>query len=226
MKSVIALLQGAWLLVSRPRLQEPTGPREGGLGQGPDLRLLILGDSAAAGVGVATQDDALAGHLPRILAQDRTVHWRLAARCGATTGSTLTRLNALPSEPFDAVLIAVGINDAKNGVAKGTFLRNYRQILSTLSARHGAGVILCTALPPVLKFPTVPEPLRSVMGNRAAEFDAALRDLCTETRTDYLPHDTPSDPKMLAADGLHPGAPYYKLWADAAANHIKKVLKP
>lgn len=224
MKSALALLQGAWLYASRPRLQEPTGAREGSLGQGPDLRLLILGDSAAAGVGVATQDAALAGLLPRALAQHRTVHWRLAARCGATTRSTLKRLGGLPAETFDAVLIAVGINDAKNGVSKATYLSNYREIISTLRTRHAAGLILCTALPPVLKFPTVPEPLRSVMGNRAAEFDASLRDICAEMGADYLPHDAPPDPTLLAADGLHPGAPYYKLWSDAAATHMMKAL--
>ena len=226
MKSALALLQGAWLYATRPRLQEPTGPREGTLGQGPDLRLLILGDSAAAGVGVATQDDALAGHLPRSLAQDRTVDWRLAARCGATTASTLKRLQALHAEPFDVVLMAVGINDAKNGVAKNTYRNNYRTIIETLRTRHSAGIILCTALPPVLSFPTVPEPLRSIMGTRAAEFDIALQELCIEMGTDYLPHDAPPDPKMLAADGLHPGAPYYRLWADAAATQIKKALTP
>ena len=146
MKSAFALLQGAWLYATRPRLQEPVGPREGTVGQGPGLRLLILGDSAAAGVGVATQDDALAGHLPRALAQDRTVHWRLAARCGATTASTLTRLMALDAEPFDVVLIAVGINDAKNGVAKTTYRNNYRTIINTLRTRHAADMILCTAM--------------------------------------------------------------------------------
>lgn len=221
MKFAIALLQGGWLYASRPRLQEPTGAREGTMGQGPDLRLLILGDSAAAGVGVATQSEALSGHLPRALSTDHTVHWRLAARCGATTATTLARLNALPPEPFDAVLIAVGINDAKNGVPKARYISTYSQILTTLRQRHHAQVILCTALPPVLRFPTVPEPLRSVMGGRAAEFDAALRDLCTDMGAGYLTHDAPADRAMLAADGLHPGAPYYTLWAKAAAAHFR-----
>lgn len=226
MKPAVALLQGAWLYASRPRLQEPTGPREGTLGQGPDLRLLILGDSAAAGVGVAMQEHALAGHLTRALATDHTVHWRLAARCGATTATTLPRLHALPAEPYDAVLIAVGINDAKNGVPLARFLSNYSEILTTLRSRHAARLILCTALPPVLKFPTVPEPLRSVMGRRAQAFDTALQSLCTEEGATYLPHDAPPERRMLAADGLHPGAPYYEIWAKAAAAHIREGLIP
>jgi hypothetical protein len=44
-------------------LPEPAGPRSGTLGSGAPLRLLILGDSSAAGVGVAHQSEALSGQL-------------------------------------------------------------------------------------------------------------------------------------------------------------------
>ena len=51
-----------------PALPEAVGPREGQLGSGAGaLRVLIAGDSSAAGVGVATQDDAFAGHFTRTL---------------------------------------------------------------------------------------------------------------------------------------------------------------
>ena len=50
-------------------LPEPAGPRAGRTGEGPPLRLLVAGDSSAAGVGVAWQDQALTGRLVRRLAQ-------------------------------------------------------------------------------------------------------------------------------------------------------------
>ena len=52
-----------------PRLPEAAGAREGVVGRGAELDLLIVGDSSAAGVGVDTQDDALAGCLSRALAR-------------------------------------------------------------------------------------------------------------------------------------------------------------
>ena len=62
-----------------PVLPEPAGPRQGCVGQGDgvELRLLIAGDSSAAGVGVAHQDQALAGHLSRALHHHtaRPVRW-------------------------------------------------------------------------------------------------------------------------------------------------------
>ena len=67
-----------------PALPVAAGPRSGQVGevgQKPALRLLIVGDSSAAGVGVPTQDLALAGQLTRTLAQQAAVavHWQLVA---------------------------------------------------------------------------------------------------------------------------------------------------
>ena len=51
----LLLVQGRWVRRRTPLLPEPPGPRAGVIGQGPVLRLLIVGDSSAAGVGVAHQ---------------------------------------------------------------------------------------------------------------------------------------------------------------------------
>ncbi len=52
-----------------PVLPEAAGSREGraGRGEGPPVRVLVAGDSSAAGVGVAHQDQAVVGHLVRTL---------------------------------------------------------------------------------------------------------------------------------------------------------------
>ena len=63
----LLLLQGRRVRRSVPRLPEPTGPRSGCVGAGRSLRVLIAGDSAAAGVGSANQDQALSGQLIRCL---------------------------------------------------------------------------------------------------------------------------------------------------------------
>jgi hypothetical protein len=55
--------QGIWTNLRVPTLPEAAGARQGSAGEGPLLRLLIVGDSAAAGVGVSQQDDALLGQV-------------------------------------------------------------------------------------------------------------------------------------------------------------------
>ncbi len=55
----VLVTQGPFIKLRTERLEEPKGAREGVVGQGPDLRLLIIGDSSAAGVGVTSQSQAL-----------------------------------------------------------------------------------------------------------------------------------------------------------------------
>ncbi|NIP82235.1 MAG: SGNH/GDSL hydrolase family protein, partial [Gemmatimonadetes bacterium] len=50
----ILVAQGLFVRWRTTRLPEPPGDREGVTGAGPPLRLLVAGDSAAAGVGAST----------------------------------------------------------------------------------------------------------------------------------------------------------------------------
>ena len=59
------------------RLPEPIGPRSGDVIRKfdhPPLRILIAGDSSAAGVGVSTQAEALSGQLAAQLSCTHAVH--------------------------------------------------------------------------------------------------------------------------------------------------------
>lgn len=59
----VLLWQGRNVRRSTLRLPEAAGVRYGQVGRGPALRILLLGDSSAAGVGVSQQEQALAGQL-------------------------------------------------------------------------------------------------------------------------------------------------------------------
>jgi hypothetical protein len=85
----VLLAQGRHVRRTVRLLPEPEGLREGDSGSGPLLRLLIAGDSAAAGVGAPTQDDALSGHLVSSLAGCLRVQWKLFAYTGATTADLI-----------------------------------------------------------------------------------------------------------------------------------------
>jgi len=64
------LLAQAFLVQRKtPRLPEPPGDRSGIFGAGRDLRLLIIGDSAASGVGAGCQRQALSGQLVSFLGE-------------------------------------------------------------------------------------------------------------------------------------------------------------
>lgn len=197
-----------------PRLPEPPGPRSGSSGQGQPLRLLIAGDSAAAGVGAAHQDQALSGQLVQGLASAFHVHWRLEAQTGATTRSTLARLRQLESGPFDVVVTSLGVNDVTGLVPLRRWLAQQRQLRDLLRQRLGARLIVASGLPPMHGFPALPRPLRDYLGDRATRFDQALAiDLARAPGCAFLSVRFTEDPGQMASDGFHPGPMVYAEWA-------------
>ncbi|MFN3210987.1 MAG: SGNH/GDSL hydrolase family protein [Roseovarius sp.] len=221
--SPVLVPQAAWVVLRAARLPEAAGPRAGAAGQGAALRLLILGDSSAAGVGVETQDDALAGRLVAHLAPHFRVHWRLAARGGATTTTALADLAQMPRAHYDVAVIALGVNDAKNGLRRARWRRNYSDLVSLLKTRFGVSRIVASGVPPLGMFPLLPRPLRGLLGARASKLDADLRALVAATPAmRYVPMDFPADPALMAADGFHPAAALCDSWAARIANGVRE----
>lgn len=202
-------------------LPEPEGPRTGRTGAGPPLSLLIIGDSSAAGVGVARQQDALSGQLTRRLAQRFDLRWRLQARTGATTGSTLADLATAKPEPFDVIITALGVNDVTRLLPYPLWLRRQRALLERLRLLYGPRRIYVSGVPPVGSFPLLPDPLRWTLGRQALRFDQGLAALLHGTSDAvHVPFDLPMDPSLMAEDGFHPSARLYAVWGERKASRI------
>jgi lysophospholipase L1-like esterase len=213
-----------------PRLPEAAGPREGEVGRGPVLRLLIVGDSSAAGVGVAEQSQALAGFLSRALARHARarVHWRLVARSGVTSAQCLHLLQEAPPPPADLAVVVLGVNDVVEQVPSQRAVRAREALANHLRNAHGVGHVVFAPLPPVHRFPGLPQPLRWVAGQDARRHDAAVA-AWAATRNDvsHVPIELPLNRELMAADGFHPGEPVYRICGTAIAQHIAdRVLRP
>jgi lysophospholipase L1-like esterase len=203
------------------RLPEATGPRSGVLGSGPPLRLLILGDSSAAGVGVTTQEDALAGQVAAALSPHLTLDWQLLALSGATTARAVGMV--ANARACDVAITALGVND----VLRHTGDRRFAQAQTALHARlraKGARVILCSAVPPLGDFAAFPQPLRGHLGARAAKLDAVLQQVCTRTDAQHVPFDVTPSADWLARDGLHPSAKLYHHWGARMAGLVLRAV--
>ncbi|NVO57597.1 SGNH/GDSL hydrolase family protein [Rhodobacteraceae bacterium B1Z28] len=204
-------------------LPEPTGPREGRTGRGPRLRLLIAGDSSAAGVGAGTQAQALSGHLVDRLAKHHSVEWRLEATTGHTTQDTIERMQKLRGQ-FDAVVTALGVNDVTRAVTRQQFVERQTRLLDLLINTIGARRVVVTAVPQMNRFPALPQPLAWVLGRQAARLDQGLQQVAaTYPQVRHLVLDLPDDPALAAPDGYHPSPRAYAIWADEAARLLLQV---
>lgn len=221
----LLVLQGLRVRRVTPRLPEPPGPRCGRAGVGAPLRLLVAGDSAAAGVGAASQDEALTGRLVAELSARRELEWRLEARTGYTTADAYRHLAGLPDDRFDVVVLSLGVNDVTGTVGRTRWLAGQAALVDLLQARFAPRALIFTALPPMHLFPALPQPLRWYLGARARDFNVAL--------THWLPRqpgchlvvpDFQADPSHIARDGFHPGPGAYRTWAAAVARDIDRLF--
>lgn len=229
----LLLVQGRRLFNTMPRLPEAAGAREGARGDGPPLRLLVVGDSSAAGVGVATQDDALLGQIVNRLATNYRVTFRLIARHGSTVSRTLAHLRKTEPEPFDVAVVSIGANDVTAGRDPGPWLKDYQTLVALLRERFGVQQVVVSGLPPMGAFPALPQPLRWVIGRAARRADAALKAWAASAPgVSYAGFDTqPSDPlhgrpmtEIMAPDGFHPGPRIYDAWASRVVACLHEAL--
>jgi lysophospholipase L1-like esterase len=214
----VLLAQGLAVRRRARILPEPPGPRSGQAGDGPPLRLLIAGDSSAAGVGCPDQALALSGQLVARLATTHALTWRLEAATGATTADTIARLTRLPAEPFDTAVIALGVNDTTRMVSLHRWKAGITALHTLLRTRFGIRRTVWSGVPPMGRFPLLPNPLRATLGALAARNDAALARLAARTHgLHHLPLDLPLTPDLMAVDGYHPNPAACALWADRLA---------
>jgi lysophospholipase L1-like esterase len=208
-----------------------TGPPQGVVGKGDTKRLLVYGDSIAAGVGATDFRRALVGQAARALS-DKTkqqIRWTADGKIGANSERLLRTLDdSFNGELADYIILSIGVNDVTSLATLNTWRSNLDALLTRLKAIHDEPVIAVAGLPPLSGFPLLPEPLRSVVGGRGIAFDRAARDVvAAHAGAVHVPVEFPTTPERFADDGFHPSEAGYAEFgevmgtalADLAAAH-------
>lgn len=228
----LKLALAPWLIVQGRRvrrqalvLPEASGPREGVAGgTTPHWRVLVVGDSSAAGVGVSHQADALAWPLAQALAGllGAPVGWQLVATTGHTAADALHAVQQARLKPADLMITALGVNDVVAQTRPRRFVQTLDALHDEAVRRAGVRCTLHSALPPMGEFVLLPQPLRWVLGRDAARLDRAVRrHVRGAPQRRHVPLPQPlgvRQPDWLADDGFHPGPRAYQAWALALAH--------
>ncbi len=218
----VLVVQGKQVKQNTPRLPEAEGPRKGIQGDGEkQIRLLILGDSAAAGVGVDLQDHALAGQILACFGPDYRVEWTLKAKTGVTTKKTLEYLEDLTPDVFDVAVTSLGVNDVIADISPELWAEQQKQLISLLRGKFRVQRFIISAVPPMALFPAIPRPLGWYLGLRAARMNRLLKAwLKDQPDCECVEFDLPMDPALMAADGFHPGPGLHTLWGKEISDRI------
>lgn len=208
-------------------LPEPRGPRRGTVGSGPvALRLLVAGDSSAAGVGARNQREALAHPLAMRLAQrlGGAVRWQLVAASGLTSEGVRQRLVRARPQAADIAVVIVGVNDITKDVPLAFALRQRQHVADWLHIHAGVRHVVFPALPEMEIFPAVPKPLAWYAGQAARRNNRAqARWAARLAGVSHLVMDGVARPNLFCEDGFHPAPALYARVADRLTDHIVEV---
>jgi lysophospholipase L1-like esterase len=220
------MVQGLYVRRVTPKLPEPLGARSGINGSGPRMSVLVVGDSAAAGVGVNTQDEALVGRLVKILSSTHQVSWKLHALTGINSAEVLVRLESEPKKAFDSVVVSVGVNDVTGRTGSEAWAMNLQKIINIIRNKFDAQFVFISCIPPMHAFPALPQPLRWWLGVRAKNLNVIMKKVTeTNDKCFLVCAPFPIDNHYIAADGFHPGEAAYQLWGNYVAELIQVETK-
>ena len=170
---------------------------------------VVLGDSAALGVGAPAHDRGYVGQVRSLLEARDGVRWRVVnlAVSGARTRGVLTaQLPALEPWHDEAALVSavVGGNDAL-----GTPVPEWERDVASLAAALPPGALLATVAQGVRARRTVP--VNALVRELAGRHGHLLADLWAHTGPPY---------RGLYADGFHPNEAGYRQWTAAIAEAL------
>ncbi|EKF74289.1 GDSL family lipase [Alcanivorax hongdengensis A-11-3] len=208
------------------RLPEACGSDNGQWGSGAaQRRLLVLGDSVAAGVGVADHQQGLACQLARSRHRinNETVAWHTRGINGARLADLLLALPdmALPAS-IDTLIISIGVNDTTALTRRHAFRQQLTELQTQLDHRYPGIPVHLMAVPPMQYFTALPQPLRALLGHRAGLIDREIQRLARQhpSRIRHLAYPALRATALLAEDGYHPSAEGYRCLAAAVSQRL------
>ncbi len=197
----------------------------------PPLRLVLLGDATALGVGVDRVADTVGGQLSALLAEGaagRRVELSSVAVAGSRSADLATQVaRALVGNRPDVAVILVGTNDVTRLVRVGEAAEHLAA--ATRRLREAGIAVVVGTCPDFGALRAFALPLRQLLGwhsHRLARLQGAAAgaagaivvDLGEQTGAVFR-----ADAGTLCHDGFHPSADGYRVWAHALLPAVQEA---
>jgi len=214
--------------------EEPPPDATGWYGRGrpgPAIKMAVLGDSGAAGYGVARVEETPGAVLASALAEiaDRRVHLRSYAFVGAQSADLGGQIDrALPTEP-DVAIILIGVNDVTHRMLPAQSVRNL--VEGVIRLREAGTEVIVGTCPDLGTVEPVAPPLRQVGRAWSRRLATAQTIAVVEAGGRTVSLGTILGPEFAAApallfgpDRFHPSADGYRRLAEVLLPSTLAVL--
>lgn len=199
------------------------------------LKLITIGESTIAGVGVKTHQEGFTGSLAENLAKhlQTNISWKVYARSGYNAYKvTENILPKITEENADLIVIGLGGNDAFQLHTPKTFQDAMEKLLKTLKNKFPEAVIVLCDMPPIKDFPAFTPLIKLTIGNLVELLGNQLSILVKDYKNVYYKNEKITVKKWIKkldvqatkadffSDGVHPSPFAYQVWGKEMANRI------
>ena len=235
--------QGKKIRASVPKLPEAKG-LEGhcyfnGKNKRP-LKIISIGESTIAGVGVQTHEEGFTGTFANEISKlfEFNVDWRVYARSGYTAKRVDTKIIPKINESkADLIIVGLGGNDAFTLNRPAKWKNEIDSLIKSIKAKFPEALIIFCNMPPIKEFPAFTSLIKFTVGNLVEILGEELKEVVTDHKNVFYFGDKITlsgwiekfqlKKKMedFFSDGVHPSKLTYQTWAKDIAREIYRTEK-
>ncbi len=234
----IMYFQGKRIRASVPKLPEAKGI-EGrcyikGQNERP-LKIISIGESTIAGVGVETHEEGFTGTFAKEISKlfDFNVDWKVYARSGYTAKRVENKIiPKIYERKADLIIVGLGGNDAFKLNRPTKWKKEIDTLIKSIKAKFPEALIIFCNMPPIKEFPAFTSLIKFTVGNLVEILGEELKEVVTGHENAFYFGDKITLREWIEkfqlrkkkedffSDGVHPSKLTYQTWAKDIAREI------
>jgi lysophospholipase L1-like esterase len=204
------------------------------------FKVIAIGESTVAGVGVDFHKNGFIGALAKELANKNNISvlWKVYAKSGYTTKLVRKRLiPKIEESNADAILVGLGGNDAFKLNSPELWVFQIEQLIKVLKRKFPKTPIYFTNMPPIKEFPAFTKLIKFVVGNLVEILGKRLHKRVRKKSAVYYNNEIitlenwrkkfnlKQDIESFFSDGVHPSKMAYQIWGKDMAYFMMNTRK-
>lgn len=236
----ILYYQGKKIKAKTPKLLEAKDIQGGNFKEFKQkLKIIAVGDSCMAGVGVKTHKEGFIGTFANEISShyNTNVSWKVYAKSGYTALKLKDRLiPMIQEEKLDLIIIGIGGNDAFKLTNPKKWINNIKSLISDIRVQYKYQPIVFINMPPIREIPAFTSLIKYITGNLIDIYSDELIKLARKTdgvfycstKISYYNytkrHNLNAHPSDFFSneDKFHPSKLAYQIWAKDIFDFIKE----